>query len=230
MCCIITTKSYHQVGTLFKKRFNKLAPSYPSVLRWRSAFEVNRVLQQKVRKEKGSRRSVEAFEANPLLSCRPAGLMFGKSVSTVSRALKAKGLRLYKLQVCQRLMEDDKVRRLSFCPSELRRIAADPGHLQFLVVSDEATFHLDGRVNRQCTRFWVKTNPHFFATRAVDSQGLVQNLARGVDRAVFFSTALSQVNPTCASWKTIFARACAIPHAERAVRFAAGWNTSSLCR
>lgn len=65
------------------------------------------------------------------------------------------------MQILQELSGDGKARRLAFCQDELARIAADPGHLQFLVFSDEAIFHLDGRVNKHNSRYWSKENPHW---------------------------------------------------------------------
>ncbi|KAM7306368.1 hypothetical protein ISCGN_010087 [Ixodes scapularis] len=71
------------------------------------------------------------------------------------------------MQVVQALHDGDNVRRLEFCKAELLRIKSNPGHLQFLLFSDEANFHLDGRVNRQNSRIWARDNPH-----AVDERHL----------------------------------------------------------
>lgn len=150
VCCLVTTKSHHRLCNLFKKKFYRWPFSYTCVFRWRNAFEEKRYLQRQVRKEKGcravgSRRSHHrGFRSQPALIVQACGVMFGTSVATISRASKANGLRPYKLPVCQRQTDDDKARRLSFCRSKLRRIAADPGHLLFLVFRDEAAFHLDG--------------------------------------------------------------------------------------
>ncbi|XP_077511001.1 uncharacterized protein LOC144121701 [Amblyomma americanum] len=103
------------------------------------------------------------------MRCTRAGLLFGVAPSTVSRALQIKGWRPYRVRVHQHLSPADKAQRVSFCRSEQQRLAADPGRLDFLMFSDEAVFHLDGQVNRQCTRFWSKNNPHFTHTRAVNS-------------------------------------------------------------
>lgn len=170
---------------------------------------------------------VEAFEANPHLSRRPAGLMFGTSVVATSRASKAKGLRPYKLHVCQRCTDDNKVRRLSFCRSKLTRIVADPGHLLFLVLSDEAALHLDRQVNRQCTCFWPKIDRPVFR----DPKGrkfprhhcLVWNMVRGGDREFFFSDTTLPVPPRrCSFWPSLRNTAVSGLH------FAAGWSTSPL--
>lgn len=140
--------------------------------------------------------------------------MFGILAATVSHASKAKGLRPYKLQVCQRLTDDNKVRRLSFCHPEIGRIGADAGHLQLLVFSDEAAFHLDRHVNCQCTHFWSKTNPHFVTTGAVNSPGVTVRCGLWREGGIgqFLSTALSQPILTSTSSKIFFARACVKYH------------------
>ena len=67
----------------------------------------------------------------------------------------------YKVQVLHELKPEDYERRLDFCREEILRIAADPSHLHFLLFSDEAVFHLDGKVNTQNCRHWSNGNPHW---------------------------------------------------------------------
>ncbi|KAJ8953826.1 hypothetical protein NQ318_006676 [Aromia moschata] len=43
----------------------------------------------------------------------------------------------------------------------LQRLIDDDGFLRNIVFSDEATFYLDGTVNRQNYRYWSPENPHW---------------------------------------------------------------------
>lgn len=55
------------------------------------------------------------------------------------------------------------------CSAKQSRIQEDPCHLHFLVMSDEATFHVDGMVNTQNCRYWLCRNPRWVREREVKS-------------------------------------------------------------
>lgn len=79
----------------------------------------------------------------------------------------------FKPQVLFELRPDDYERRKQFCVDELGRIATNRNHLPFLLLTDEAIFHLDGYVNKQNTRCWSETNPHWIIEEAVQSPKVV---------------------------------------------------------
>jgi hypothetical protein len=58
----------------------------------------------------------------------------------------------YKVQITQELKPNDKPKRLDFAIDVMHRIAMDPGFLQSMFFSDEATFHQSGKVNRHNAR------------------------------------------------------------------------------
>lgn len=61
----------------------------------------------------------------------------------------------------QELSEDDFDRRVEFCEIMMQMINDDPLLLNNIIFSDEATFQLNGQVNRQNSRYWSDDNPHW---------------------------------------------------------------------
>ena len=57
--------------------------------------------------------------------------------------------------------EDDPDRRVEFCEQMMNLLITDPVLLDNIVFSDEATFQLNGNVNRQNCRYWSDTNSHW---------------------------------------------------------------------
>lgn len=100
---------------------------------------------------------LSAFAVDPHLSTRAR--FFAVPQYYIHRILKKNRLFAYKMQIPQELSGNDKARCLAFCQVELAQIAADPGHLQFLMFSVEAIFHLDGQVNEHDFWYWSKKNP-----------------------------------------------------------------------
>lgn len=67
----------------------------------------------------------------------------------------------YKVQLVHELNEDDPDRRMQFCEIMMERCIDDPQFSRRIVFSDEATFCLNGTVNRQNFRYWATENPHW---------------------------------------------------------------------
>lgn len=65
------------------------------------------------------------------------------------------------MKLVQELNEDDPDRRIEFCETMMEMITENPILLQNIVFSDEATFQLNGEVNRRNFRYWSDTNPHW---------------------------------------------------------------------
>lgn len=59
------------------------------------------------------------------------------------------------------LNEDDCDRRLEFCEVMNDKLSNQPDFLNYLIFSDEATFCLNGEMNRQNCRYWATENPHW---------------------------------------------------------------------
>ena len=77
--------------------------------------------------------------------------------TTFHRILK-KDIRVhpYKMQIKHQLLPPDYARRRAFCNWIT---AQEPRFIERLVVTDEAAFSMDGRVNNQNTRFWSINPP-----------------------------------------------------------------------
>ena len=67
-------------------------------------------------------------------------------------------MKLYKLQVVQTITAADKRKRKQFCVHMQEKL--EDKFNERLVLSDEATFHTNGKVNRYNVRIWDKENPH----------------------------------------------------------------------
>lgn len=71
---------------------------------------------------------------------------------SVLRILKQNKFHPYKVHLVQELSEDDFDRRLEYCETVMRKVDEDPDFIQNIVFSDEATFMLNGNVNRHNCR------------------------------------------------------------------------------
>jgi hypothetical protein len=60
----------------------------------------------------------------------------------------------------QHITPKDRVVHFEFWGNMMDRIADDETFLSKICFSDEATFHLSGKVNRHNIRVWGSENPH----------------------------------------------------------------------
>ncbi|EZA46950.1 hypothetical protein X777_00567 [Ooceraea biroi] len=82
------------------------------------------------------------------------------SQTSVRRNLKFINFHPYKIHLVQKLNEDDFDRRNEFCDIMMTRIDQLPNFLFNIAFSDEASFEINGNVNRHNCRFWTDENPH----------------------------------------------------------------------
>lgn len=102
-------------------------------------------------------------------STRRTALALDMSRTTVWRILKHLKFHPYKVQIVQKLYNEDLASRLDFAATELDRIRLDPTHLVRILFSDEAHFHLDGGVNRHNHRYWSQENPRWISEQGLHS-------------------------------------------------------------
>jgi hypothetical protein len=94
----------------------------------------------------------------------------GMPKTTVWKALRKKlCLKPYKLQLLQALTASDKMKRRKFCEKMQLKMEED-GFMERLIFSDEATFHISGKVNRSNIRIWGTEHPHAMIEHQRDSE------------------------------------------------------------
>jgi len=105
------------------------------------------------------RRIQESFERNPRKSTRRASRELGIPQPTVWRVLRRHLLfKPYRLQLVQALRPNYKRKGVEFCDRMLQNMEDDTC-LPRLIFSDEAKFHLSGKVNQHNVHIWGLHNP-----------------------------------------------------------------------
>lgn len=97
----------------------------------------------------------------PHISTRQLMLDHEISQRSVLRILHKNKFHPYKVKLVQELSEDDFDRRVQFCEEIMDMCNNNPHFLNCIVFSDEATFSLNGAVNRHNCRYWSHHNPHW---------------------------------------------------------------------
>lgn len=151
----------------FRTKYGRDPPSRPSIRAWHNKFMETGTVFNKGRSgrprtsEENIDRVRNAFDRSPRKSVRTAARQLQLPRSTVHKVLH-KNLRLYayKVQLLQALEPNDKPRRKDFAINMLERISEDETFLNRVCFSDEATFHVSGKLNTHNVRIWGSENPH----------------------------------------------------------------------
>ena len=167
------TKSVITVQRAFRVKFNCDAPSSKNIRRWSKQFEESGCLckGKSPGRPRTSEENVErvraAFSRSPRQSTRRVSRALGISQPTVWRVLgisqptvwrvlkKRLHFKPYKLQLVQALNDNDYQRRMEFCNEMLQMMEDNENFSSLLIFSDEATFHLNGKINKHNVRIWV---------------------------------------------------------------------------
>lgn len=99
-------------------------------------------------------------QENPKVSTKKLVLESNISRSSVMKILITAKQHPYKIQLLHKLSEDDPNRRMQFCELMMKHINSNPLFLR-LVFSGEATFCLNGLVNRHNHQYWPDVNPQW---------------------------------------------------------------------
>ncbi|EFN68079.1 hypothetical protein EAG_05235, partial [Camponotus floridanus] len=83
------------------------------------------------------------------------------SKRSTRRILKKYHYHPYKIHFVQELFEEDFDRRLEFSDTMMARFDGNNQFFTWICFSDEATFELNGSVNRHNMRYWADENPHW---------------------------------------------------------------------
>jgi transposase len=122
--------------------------------------------------EENTQLVAQTFVQSPTKSQRRASMEMGISRRSLGRIMDDLGLKPYRPHLLQALNEDDSDRRLQYCEVYLEYAKGDPDIFNKVIYSDEATFKLNGRVNRHNCVYWSATNPHQIIENEVNMPGL----------------------------------------------------------
>lgn len=166
-------KYVHESGSIvsaqrkFRLEFNRAPPHRHSIRKWVTQFSETGDVKNK--KSPGRPRITDqtvdnvrtAMLLSPHTSVRRLSLQLDIPRSTVHDILHKKlKFRAYKIQVVQHLQVTDYAARIDGCNALIQNIDNDNRFLANIIFSDEATFHISGRVNRHNCRIWGDENPH----------------------------------------------------------------------
>ena len=200
--CVSEFHKTHSVVTVqraFKRKFNVDPPTNKSILKWHRNF-IEEGCNCYQRKGHSRRPSVsdqvidrirESFFLSPRKSMCRASQELKVLQSTVSKIL-CKRLRLhtYKLQLVQKLHLEENEMWHAFCGNLQVLLENDDDLLAKIIFSDEATFHLSGKVNRCNVRIWGSEYPH--ATLEVERDSPKLNVSCAVSKQNVYSPFISE--------------------------------------
>ncbi|KAJ8953322.1 hypothetical protein NQ318_012117 [Aromia moschata] len=98
---------------------------------------------------------------NPHCTVRQVSRDLNIGKSSVSNIFKKVKYHPYRVRLIHELAEDYFDRRTKFCEYMMDHNNQNNGFIANILFSDEATFFLNGHVNRQNTRYWSQENPHW---------------------------------------------------------------------
>lgn len=113
-----------------------------------------------------------AYVASPKKSQRKATHELQISRRSLNRIMTEIGLTPYRPRLLQGLLEDDSDRRVQFCEEFLSLYHINPDILDKVIWTDEASFKLNGRINRHNSVYWSLENPHEILTKEVNAPGI----------------------------------------------------------
>lgn len=163
-------RSYEEVKNLFNDSFPDRNPIskcvvFNTVKRFEETGSVkNRPKQGRpnvVLNEETSLEVLQSVIEDPHLSTNAISRNLGISQSSVRRVLHKNSFKPYKIHMVQELSDDDFDRRVEFCELMMDNLDNNRIRLNNIVFSDEATFMLNGSVNRHNCRYWCDSNPHW---------------------------------------------------------------------
>lgn len=97
---------------------------------------------------------------DPHTSTRKVSRQLNISQTSVSRVIRKHKFHPYHIKLAQELDEGDFQNRLNFCQWAVDKSAEQPEFLNFVLFTDEATFHKNGYVNRHNFHYYDTQNPH----------------------------------------------------------------------
>lgn len=180
--CYWKVENVVEVQRRWRVEFGTPPPTRVTITRIRDKFEVDGTVQDVLKGRCGRKRSstdnesadavVRVFRQSPRKSLRQCSREIGIDKSSVHRILRAKKWKPYIPRLLHALNEDDPDRRLQFCEWFLHRCDQREHFQDSIVWSDEATFKLNGTINRHNCVYWADHNPNIFEEKSVNLPGV----------------------------------------------------------
>lgn len=169
--CVIwyaESKSIVSVQRLFRRTYpGQTAPDNKAIVRWFNQFRETGTVGKKSRpgRPRTSEENVERIRQScvrsPKKSIARRSLQLNIPKTTIQNVLhKRLRLHAYKIQIHQQIKPTDRPKRTEFASFLLNVIDDNPNFLQRVLFSDEATFHINGCVNRHNCRVWGSQQPN----------------------------------------------------------------------
>lgn len=171
-----------QVQREFRNKFQTDPPTRLTISRIRDKFEADGTVTSVQMKRSGRPRTStsptkeervnELFHRSPRKSVRQASRELCISKASVQRILKRSHWKSYIPRLVHAINEDDLDRRVEYCEWYLAQCVKDAIFPTKIVWSDEASFKLNGSVNRHNCTYWGLHNPHFTVDHHVNLPGI----------------------------------------------------------
>ena len=160
------TNSNKTVQRAFVRKFSEKSPTAKQIWSWKKKFEDEgclcraKVSGRPATAKRKVKRICQTLLQSPKKSIRRTSMETLIFPTTVWRVVgKRLVMKPYKLQVVQVITAADKRKRKQFCVDMQEKLEEDEFN-ERLVFSDEATFHMNGKVNRHNVCIWGEENPH----------------------------------------------------------------------
>ena len=134
---------------------------------------------------------------SPWKSVRQLSRETGIPKTSVHRILKRAQWKSFIPALVHALNEDDPDRRIEFCEWYRARCADDNTFSMKIIWSDEATFKLNGSINRHNCSYWAQENPHLTVERHLNLPGVTVWCglsAKGLIGPFFFEGTVTGLN------------------------------------
>ena len=132
---------------------------------------------------------IASLTGSPQKSVRRLSDEHGISITSVWRLLHKRKMKPYIPRLVQALHDGDQDRRVQFAEEFLDRVAADDTFINRIWWSDEASFKLNGHINRHNCVFWCADNPRVVLEKEINLPGVTVWAAispQGIIGPVFF--------------------------------------------
>ncbi|XP_076316060.1 uncharacterized protein LOC143228684 isoform X1 [Tachypleus tridentatus] len=196
-----------EVQRRFTRKFHMDAPSRPSISRIIAKFDEHGTLHNMRKCRSGRKRSstsptrkqevIDNVLSSPGKSVRQLSRETGIPKSSVHRILKRSQFKSFIPLLVHALNEDDPDRRFESCEWYLARCAGNDEFPLKIVWSDEATFKLNGSINRHNCTYWATENPHVTEEHHLNLSGVTVWCglsARGLIGPFFFQDTITGLN------------------------------------